>query len=75
MVIGSPYLFRPLRTLRQACCDISASHPELIPAEFDVNFNAEKCVSYDYTPLLSKTKGVHPNNGDGKFMRPGRANR
>src|ERR1700733_2587462 len=30
MAICSPYLLRPLRTFRQACSDISASHPELI---------------------------------------------
>ena len=53
--ICSPYLLRPLRTLRQACSDISASHPELIPPGIDVCANAEKDAEYDYT-LAIKNK-------------------
>ena len=55
----SPYLLRPLRTLRQACSDISASHPELIPPGIDVCANAEKYAEYDYT-LAIKNKGRPP---------------
>ena len=35
----SPYLLRPLRTFRQACRDIAASHPELIPPECDAEID------------------------------------
>ena len=57
--ICSPYLLRPLRTFRQACSDISASHPELIPPGIDVCANAEKDAEYDYT-LAIKNKGRPP---------------
>ena len=56
MVTCSPYLLRPLRTLRQACSDISASHPELIPPGIDVRANVEKHAERDYT-LAIKNKG------------------
>jgi hypothetical protein len=59
MAICSPYLLRPLRTLRQACRDISASHPEFIPPGFDVYANAKQCVEYDYT-LAIKIRGRPP---------------
>jgi hypothetical protein len=59
MTMCSPYLLRPLRTLRQACSDISASHPELIPPGIDVCANAEKDAEYDYT-LAIKNKGRPP---------------
>ena len=57
--ICSPYLLRPLRTLRQACSDISASHSELIPQGIDLCANAEKDAEYDYT-LAIKNKGRPP---------------
>ena len=60
--ICSPYLLRRLRTLRQACSDIAASHPELIPPGIDVCTNAEKYAKYaeyDYT-LAIKNKGRPP---------------
>jgi len=57
--ICSPYLLRPLRTLRQACSDISASHPELIPPGIDVCANAEKDAEYDHI-LAIKNKGRPP---------------
>jgi hypothetical protein len=59
MTICSPYLLRPLRTLQQACSDISASHPELIPPEYDAYADAEKRVEDDYT-LAIKNKGRPP---------------
>ena len=58
MIVCSPYLLRPLRTFRQACRDISASHPEMIPSGFDVYANAEKYTEYDYS-LAIKNRG-HP---------------
>jgi hypothetical protein len=56
MAICSPYLLRPLRTFRQACSDISASHPELIPSGIDVHANAEKHAEHDYS-LAIKNRG------------------
>jgi hypothetical protein len=56
MAICSPYLSRPLRTFRQACSDISASHPELIPPGIDVYTNAEKHAEHDYS-LAIKNRG------------------
>ena len=56
MAICSPYLLRPLRTFRQACSDISASHPELIPAGIGVRTNAEKHAEQDYS-LAIKNRG------------------
>jgi hypothetical protein len=57
--ICSPYLLRPLRTFRQACSDISASHPEFIPPGINMYPNAEKYAEYDYT-LAIKNKGRLP---------------
>ena len=59
VVICSPYLLRPLRTLRKACSDIAASHPELIPPDFEACAGAERCVVFDYT-LAIKNKGRPP---------------
>jgi len=59
MTICSPYLSQPLRTLRQACRDVSASHPELIPPGFDVHAGAEQGVAYDYS-LAIKNRGRPP---------------
>jgi hypothetical protein len=56
MAICSPYLLRPLRTFRQACSDISASRPELIPSGIDVYTNAEKHAEHDYS-LAIKNRG------------------
>jgi hypothetical protein len=56
MAICSPYLLRPLRTFRQACSDISASHPELISSGIDAYANAEKHAEYDYS-LAIKNRG------------------
>jgi hypothetical protein len=57
--VCSPYLLRPLRTLRQACSDISASHPELILPGFYVYANSEKYARCDYT-LAIKNRGRPP---------------
>ena len=57
----SPYLLRPLRTFRQACSDISASHPELLPPEFDAHTNIETSTMRDYT-LAIKNKGRPPKS-------------
>ena len=56
MAICSPYLLRPLRTFRQACSDISTSHPELIPSGIDVHADAEKHTGQDYS-LAIKNRG------------------
>ena len=76
MAICSPYLLRPLRTFRQACRDISVSHPELIPPGIDIFFRScrEQCTIKN-TPSLSKSEVIRQNRGDGKFTRPGRASR
>ena len=58
MAICSPYLLRPLRTFRQACRDISVSHPELIPPGIDVLARVETYAVHDYT-LAIKIRG-HP---------------
>jgi hypothetical protein len=50
---------RPLRTLRQACSDISVSHPEMLPPEFDVYAKAESYADHDYS-LAIKNKGRPP---------------
>ena len=59
MISCSPYLLRPIRTLRQACIDISASHPELIPPGIDVYANVEKYAECNYA-LAIKNKGRPP---------------
>jgi len=59
MAICSPYLLRPLRTFRQACSDISVSHPELIADGIDARANVEKYAVYDYN-LAIKNKGRPP---------------
>jgi hypothetical protein len=56
MAICSPYLLRPLRTFRQACSDISASHPELISPGINMSTNAAKHAEYDYS-LAIKNRG------------------
>jgi hypothetical protein len=57
----SAYLLRPLRTFRQACSDISASHPELLLPEFDAYTNIETSTMHDYT-LAIKNKGRPPKS-------------
>jgi hypothetical protein len=59
MAICSPYLLGPIRTFRQACRDISALHPEMIPPGIDVHAEVEKYAMYDYT-LAIKNKGRPP---------------
>jgi hypothetical protein len=59
MASCSPYLLKPLRTLREACSDIAASNPELIPPDCDACAGAERCALYDYT-LAIKNKGRPP---------------
>jgi hypothetical protein len=59
MAICSPYLLRPLRTFRQACSDISASHPELIHPGIGVCANVEKYAVDDYA-LAIRNKGRPP---------------
>jgi len=61
VALCSPYLLRPLRTLRQACSDISVSHPELIPLDCEACTGAERCMVYDYT-LAIKNKGRPPKS-------------
>ena len=57
----SPYLLRPLRTLRQACSDIAASHPELIPPDCEACAGAESCAVDDYS-LAIKNRGRPPKS-------------
>jgi hypothetical protein len=59
MITCSPYLLRPIRTLRQARIDISASHPELIPPGIDVYANVGKYAECDYAFAI-KNKGRPP---------------
>jgi hypothetical protein len=54
-----PYLVRPLRTFRQACGDISASHPELIPPRINALANVGKYAVSDCA-LAIKNKGRAP---------------
>ena len=43
--MSSRYLHKPLRSLRQACCDVSAVHPELKSGDCNVCRNKEICAS------------------------------
>jgi hypothetical protein len=61
VALCSPYLLRPLRTLRQACREISASHPELILPDCEACAGAESCMVYDYTVAI-KNKGRPPKS-------------
>lgn len=72
MITCSPYLLRRIRTLRRACIEISASHPELIPPEIDVYANVEKYAECDYA-LAIKNKGRPPKPGDGKIYTAGKS--
>ena len=72
MAICSPYLLRPLRTFRQACRDISASHPELIPPGIDVDANVETYTVYDYG-LAIKNKGSPPKPWRWEIYRGGKS--
>ena len=67
----SPYLLGPLRTLRQACSDILASHPELIPPDCEACAGAERCIVYDYT-LTIKNKGRPPKSWRWEIYAPGK---
>jgi len=67
----SPYLLKPLRTLQQACSDILASRPELIPPECDVYANIDTPAFYDYT-LAIKNKGRPPKSWRWEIYSPGK---
>jgi hypothetical protein len=41
--MGSEYLLRPPRTLREACRDIRAAHPELMTEDCDTCPHGELC--------------------------------
>jgi hypothetical protein len=41
--MGSQYLLKPLRTLRQACRDIRVAHPELRTEDCDACPHGELC--------------------------------
>jgi hypothetical protein len=43
MALGSLYLIKPLRTLREACRDTSAAHPELITGDCDSCLHGKLC--------------------------------
>jgi hypothetical protein len=70
--VCSPYLLRPLRTFRQACSDISASHPELIPPGIDVHANVEEYAVYDYA-LAIKLRGHPPKPWRWEIYRAGKS--
>jgi hypothetical protein len=72
MAICSPYLLRPIRTLQQACSEISASHPELLPPGIAVDADAEKYAEYDYT-LAIKNKGRPPKPWRSEIYTAGRS--
>jgi hypothetical protein len=52
---------RLLRTFRQACSDISTSHPESLPPKFDAYTNIKTSKVHDYT-LAIKNKGCPPKS-------------
>ena len=45
--MGSRYLWKPPRTLRAACRDIAATHPELTAGDCDACANGKLCAIYD----------------------------
>lgn len=45
--MGSRYLWEPPRTLRAACRDIAATHPELTAGDCDACANGKLCAIYD----------------------------
>jgi hypothetical protein len=58
--VVSPYLLRPLRTLRQVCREISMSHPQSMPPDCSAYADADTCDA-DYT-LAIKNKGRPPRS-------------
>jgi len=58
--VVSPYLLRPLRTLREARREISMSHPQSTPPDFSAYVETETCDA-DYT-LAIKNKGRPPRS-------------
>lgn len=68
----SPYLLRPLRTFQQACSEIAASHPELIPPEGDAYTAAYACRS-DYT-LAIKYRARPPRSWRWEIYLAGKNN-
>ena len=72
MVPCSPYLLRPLRTFRQACRDIAASHPELIPPECDADTHINNSTMPDYK-LPIKNKGHPPKAWRWEIYEAGRS--
>ena len=67
----SPYLLRPLRTFQQACRDIAASHPELLPAALEGYSNIETSTMHDYT-LAIKSKGRPSKPWRWEIYEPGK---
>ena len=49
ITMGSEYLLKPPRTLREACRDIRAAHPELIMADCDACPHGELCAISEQT--------------------------
>lgn len=45
--MGSRYLWDPPRTLRVACRDIAAAHPELVAGDCAACANGKLCAAYD----------------------------
>lgn len=68
----SPYLLRPLRTFRQACRDIAASEPELIPPGCDVDIHINDFTMPDYS-LAIKNKGHPPKSWRWEIYEAGRS--
>lgn len=71
MALCSPHLLKPLRTLRQACSDIAATYPELIPPDCEACAGAESCAVDDYT-LAIKNKGRPPKSWRWEIYAPGK---
>ena len=74
MAPSSAYLLRPLRTFRQACRDISRSHPELLPPEFDAYSDLDTGRKRDYN-LAIKNKGHPPKSWRREISGPVGASR
>ena len=72
MAPSSAYLLRPLRTFRQACRDISRSHPELLPPEFDAYSDLDTGRKRDYN-LAIKNKGHPPKSWRREIYEAGRS--
>jgi len=54
MAAGSRYLLKPLRTLREACADIRAAHPELMAGDCACCPHGGLCAIYEQIERLHR---------------------